>query len=191
MKIKVIRRTKGGPGSGNWGHSGRPGLVGGSNPGGGKGVVPRTTNTTITTVSYIGGTENAKLHRDALEDGIFYGWEGIRKDAALGAVSYMNKPGYIVKVLRDSGTVKGIISIDKEGYMDYMATKEPGYGRKTITMAAEHAVGAGTDLAWHSLIAAVPFYNHIGFGEYREFQDEDYLVPHADLVDWLDQQGGD
>lgn len=30
MKIKVIRKTKGGPGSGNWGHAGRPGMVGGS-----------------------------------------------------------------------------------------------------------------------------------------------------------------
>jgi hypothetical protein len=36
--IKVIvRKTKGGPGSGNWGHSGRPGLQGGSAPGGGVG----------------------------------------------------------------------------------------------------------------------------------------------------------
>lgn len=31
LKIKVHR--KGGPGSGNWGHSGRPGLIGGSSPG--------------------------------------------------------------------------------------------------------------------------------------------------------------
>lgn len=38
--VKVIRRkTKGGPGSGNWGHAGRPGLHGGSAPGGGKGSV--------------------------------------------------------------------------------------------------------------------------------------------------------
>lgn len=33
----IVRKTKGGPGSGNWGHSGRPGQVGGSSPGGGKG----------------------------------------------------------------------------------------------------------------------------------------------------------
>lgn len=33
MKITII--YKGGPGSGNWGHDGRPGLVGGSKPGGG------------------------------------------------------------------------------------------------------------------------------------------------------------
>lgn len=36
--VKVIRRkTKGGPGSGNWGHAGLPGQVGGSAPGGGSG----------------------------------------------------------------------------------------------------------------------------------------------------------
>lgn len=34
LKIKVIRKTKGGPGSGNWGHRGRPGLIGGSAPAG-------------------------------------------------------------------------------------------------------------------------------------------------------------
>jgi hypothetical protein len=28
----IVRKTKGGPGSGNWGHSGRPGMVGGSSP---------------------------------------------------------------------------------------------------------------------------------------------------------------
>lgn len=33
--IKLKRRTKGGRGSGNWGHSGRPGMIGGSAPGGG------------------------------------------------------------------------------------------------------------------------------------------------------------
>jgi hypothetical protein len=33
----IVRKTKGGPGSGNWGHSGRPGMHGGSSPGGGKG----------------------------------------------------------------------------------------------------------------------------------------------------------
>jgi hypothetical protein len=32
IRITLKRRTKGGPGSGNWGHSGRPGQVGGSNP---------------------------------------------------------------------------------------------------------------------------------------------------------------
>lgn len=32
VKIKVIRKTKGGPGSGNWGHVGRPGKRGGSAP---------------------------------------------------------------------------------------------------------------------------------------------------------------
>lgn len=38
--VKVIRRkSKGGPGSGNWGHAGIPGKVGGSAPGGGKGSV--------------------------------------------------------------------------------------------------------------------------------------------------------
>lgn len=39
MKIKVIRKTKGGRGSGNWNHKGRPGMVGGSSTGGGKTVV--------------------------------------------------------------------------------------------------------------------------------------------------------
>lgn len=33
----IVRKTKGGPGSGNWGHSGRPGAVGGSAPSGGSG----------------------------------------------------------------------------------------------------------------------------------------------------------
>lgn len=38
MLVKVlIRKTKGGSGSGNWGHAGRPGAVGGSAPGGGRG----------------------------------------------------------------------------------------------------------------------------------------------------------
>ena len=32
VKIALKRRTKGGPGSGNWGHAGRPGLQGGSAP---------------------------------------------------------------------------------------------------------------------------------------------------------------
>jgi hypothetical protein len=31
--VKIRLRRKGGPGSGNWGHSGRPGMVGGSAPG--------------------------------------------------------------------------------------------------------------------------------------------------------------
>lgn len=35
MKIKVKVRKKGGPGSGNWNHKGRPGMVGGSVSGGG------------------------------------------------------------------------------------------------------------------------------------------------------------
>lgn len=31
--VKIRIRRKGGPGSGNWGHSGRPGMIGGSGPG--------------------------------------------------------------------------------------------------------------------------------------------------------------
>ena len=34
-KLTIEPRRKGGPGSGNWGHAGRPGQVGGSAPGGG------------------------------------------------------------------------------------------------------------------------------------------------------------
>lgn len=34
-KYEWMLRVKGGPGSGNWGHAGRPGQVGGSSPGGG------------------------------------------------------------------------------------------------------------------------------------------------------------
>lgn len=36
--VKIRIRRKGGPGSGNWGHSGRPGQVGGSTSGGGSGI---------------------------------------------------------------------------------------------------------------------------------------------------------
>ena len=39
MKFKLKVRLKGGPGSGNWGHAGRPGKVGGSAPGGGLGTI--------------------------------------------------------------------------------------------------------------------------------------------------------
>jgi len=35
MTITLLVRVKGGPGSGNWGHAGRPGLVGGSSRAGG------------------------------------------------------------------------------------------------------------------------------------------------------------
>jgi hypothetical protein len=38
--VKVVVRRKGGGGSGNWGHSGRPGLVGGSAPSGAVMTVP-------------------------------------------------------------------------------------------------------------------------------------------------------
>lgn len=37
MSIKLLVNAKGGPGSGNFGHAGRPGEVGGSGPGGGGG----------------------------------------------------------------------------------------------------------------------------------------------------------
>jgi hypothetical protein len=48
IKVKVTRKTKGGPGSGNWNHKGRPGLIGGSSPQG-KGSTEGSDNIDILT----------------------------------------------------------------------------------------------------------------------------------------------
>lgn len=91
--VKVIRRkTKGGPGSGNWGHSGRPGQVGGSNPGGGASSARPT-------------WQESRARRDA------------SKDAIVGELEKSLPKDYSVKGSEDrvigSGTVT--IGISKDG----------------------------------------------------------------------------
>ena len=45
MTIALLVKVKGGPGSGNWGHAGRPGVVGGS--GGSVGAAPLPTSGSV------------------------------------------------------------------------------------------------------------------------------------------------
>ena len=77
-------------------------------------------------------------------------------------------------------------------YVGYAATKQPGYGRAMWRELAGQAVEKGKGLMWSSYKESVGYYEHIGFGAFREGQGGGsgyrFTVPYSEVAAWLRSQ---
>lgn len=138
-------RRYGGEGSGNWGHEGRPGEVGGSGPGGSIKVVH---------------VESKQLKT----------WPKERQNLAGMAFDRINKgqrEGFVVK---DGDTILGVMALTDSDLaaspgmlkVDIIVSKEPGHGKTMMVDAAREAVSRGKGLELHASPQAVGFYKKLG-----------------------------
>jgi hypothetical protein len=137
----------GGPGSGNFGHKGRPGKRGGSSG----------------AITFSEGEEN--VTRAELKT-----WKGTRKNVALSALAAYHEAeefNYTCDLicLREGKEIKGIMAlVDDDKYLriDSSATKERGYGRIMIKEACRRAAERKQGVQLTSLFTARGFYTTIG-----------------------------
>lgn len=134
----------GGAGSGNFGHAGRPGSVGGSVGGRGRG-------------------EFSDAKGIKLSD--FDSWKGTRGEFAREAFYKVNQPSGQVLILKDNGEVKGIASfwqLRKNLYITILATKEKGYGTKMMQRISKEASQKQLGIKLISSQESEGFYEKIG-----------------------------
>lgn len=173
----------GGPGSGNWGHRGRPGKRGGSAPNSTRmGTVILTNVPPNQVKNWLGQIEQ---------------WDGSRQHIARRALlTYQYKPEKTeLCVTERAGELKGIAAIIPKPFQDpnkvelaYLATKERGYGREIFFKVAERASDEHLGLLWESTTKAVPFYEHLGFSAiyYHEGGGADFDLAAWQLEDWIE-----
>jgi hypothetical protein len=155
----------GGPGSGNFGHAGRPGKVGGSSGKGGGGT---------------GKAEDSRKHQQQKKEGLEQGdaqgisekdldWPGLRGITARAALydglSSDAPTGSQFLSFRESDQVKGVALIesrDTNVIVQRLATAEKGYGAKIMKQIARSASEQKKGLELWSVADAVPFYKAIG-----------------------------
>jgi hypothetical protein len=168
LTLITIRRVekaiaeKGGAGSGNFGHAGRPGEVGGSLP--------------------AGGEAHSSKEISALRSEISQ-WDGARRYVAKHVIEEA-KNGMPLRMIKDGGEIKAIATVDlKWGlkkdsiYVNYLATKEGGYGGKMMAQIAKMASAEKKGLSLTSLPKAVGFYEALGFQRLSAAKLEYYLSP--------------
>lgn len=148
--------TEGGPGSGFYGHAGRPGEVGGSAKG----------------VTVMGPKEIKKKYnwKDGSADKLWdelKAWGGARGKLASAAEYQITKgmdEGFFVKqgnevvatALIDAKMLKGSV------YVDMLATKRPGFGKRSMAVIAKRAAKLHKGIMLHALPKAVGFYEALG-----------------------------
>ena len=151
---------KGGAGSGNFGHAGRPGEVGGSSS---------------ETSHHTEGKGTSKILSDVK------GWDDPERRAiALGTMTSRSKND--ISVLKVDGEVVGVVGFrpdrlvfeqagvpkGKYTYIDGIATKRAGYGRQTMQIAIDRAKEKNEGLLLHANEAPVDFYKHIGMNQSKK-----------------------
>jgi hypothetical protein len=100
--------------------------------------------------------------------------------------------------LRDSGDLMGVAALVRRDIgsmrsssdylvLEYMATRQPGYGRRLFTEVMQIAGHARHDLVWETLPSAKGFYNAMGFTPSYWFDDNGrtYRVSPREARGWL------
>jgi hypothetical protein len=155
--IGILSLIKGGPGSGFFGHSGRPGLVGGSASGEGS-AAPKAADIK----HYTPGQLTKKQTNTWFEE--VKSWRGDRSDLAKDAI--MNTDYSYTSVATKDGKLKGICSyyVTRNWVVvNELVTKEKGYGTQTLQGAIDIAAKNNKGIELYSLMGAVPFYKKVGF----------------------------
>ena len=161
----------GGEGSGNWGHAGRPGEVGGSS------------SESNSSEHYTEGKVPKKITNDITKT-----WSGDRKAVALGTINSRSKND--ISVIRDGDEVVGIIGFrpqrtiyPPEGlegryeYVDGIATKRPGYGRQAMQIAVDRARENNSGLLLTANNAPIGFYQKLGMNQLKSDERTFYWTP--------------
>lgn len=153
VKEWYLFEQKGGPGSGNFGHSGREGQVGGSREGSGVFAPGSITEEKID-----------QIHTDIKS------WEGDRRDVAFQAAKDTEDAHMVLSF--NQGKLKGIASVFEEKdamHLSRLATAERGFGEsimnKVFSLAAEKQKGVQL---W-ALPEAEGFYEKIGMKKQKGF----------------------
>lgn len=150
MTIMLHVGFKGSATSGNYGHVGRPGKLGGS--------VPKSSGASVSTVE------------DSQVDGYMADvkqWDDMwRRGVARAALDVVGDQQAIA--LKDGNELVAVaklatVATGEYVYLHDLATKRPGYGRQMMVNLAKVAVDNGLGMYWDSAISAVEFYQHLGF----------------------------
>ncbi|MEM3112782.1 MAG: GNAT family N-acetyltransferase [Candidatus Anstonellales archaeon] len=149
--VKKELLIEGGPGSGHWGHKGRPGMRGGSISKGETGNI---------------SVSNSFQEIDYRE---FFTWEGSRQPYAMAAYERVNgDPEFYIGILmKDGDEVVGIASLKpRDGKkvieVDRLATKRKGYGVKMMREICKIASDKGYGVILGADENAIGFYEKIG-----------------------------
>lgn len=152
MAMTIHLGLKGSPKSGNWGHAGRPGKVGGS--------IPRSGGLSISAVE----PDQVKGYIADVKQ-----WDDImRRGIAMAALDV--NPSQRAIAVKDNGELVAVAKIATEAtgeyvYLHDLATKRLGYGRKMMINLAKIAVDNGLGMYWDSAVGAVEFYQKLGFAK--------------------------
>jgi hypothetical protein len=164
LKIKDLNVvSKGGPGSGNFGHVGRPGMIGGSGEGGGSAAERPSTSSSVGVINKLTEKQYKKLNQDIEKN-----WsesESARSMMAWNALVEMKDKGMAGVVLKDNIGIKGIASLRDDDigiYVSSLATREKGVGEKMIKEICKVAVKENKGIYLLSATSAVGFYKEIG-----------------------------
>jgi hypothetical protein len=149
-EVKKEFLLEGGPGSGAWGHKGRPGMVGGSLPGSGVGEVSVSSDFSKINVSE------------------FASWEGSRSVYAQAAYNRVQgNANYVGVVMKEGDEMVGIASLcvrDKRKTIeiDRLATKRKGFGVRMMKEICRIALEKGYGILVGADHSAIGFYQKIG-----------------------------
>lgn len=144
---------KGSATSGNYGHAGRPGKLGGSVP---KAAVATGVSTTVVNPTQVEGyIQDVKQWDDK--------W---RRGVALAALDMADIHSAIA--VKDGDELVAVAKFNTQAHGEYtyladLATKRPGYGRQTMLQLAQIAASNDLGLYWDSALDAIQFYQHLGF----------------------------
>jgi len=168
--IEKAAAVKGGEGSGNFDHAGRPGLVGGSAPSGGGGSIEKK----LVTSPYDPAVDKA-ISSVSTE------WKGYRKTIGWEAVIDVNRGRASGNFYYKGDELKGVSSFSDFEIVDdvmdkweevlpqgeyieirYLATLEKGYGEMILKDYAKMAAEKGKGIILFAASEAVSFYEKMG-----------------------------
>jgi GNAT superfamily N-acetyltransferase len=156
-------------------------------PGGGAGVAEAE-------VVWTKRGDLSEFEAKKLSDEVSESWVGHdRTWCAWRAIADALNWGADLLTLREDGELKGVASVDTTydtwyAHLDFLATKEPGYGRKMMMVIMEYlGEYENTGCHWSSLAGAFEFYEHIGF-HYDPRGEFDFRIEWEDIKGWLAEQ---
>jgi hypothetical protein len=132
----------------------------------------------------IGQWESFELYEEIRDS-----WEGEDRVWCANSAVTDAKFGADLLTLRENGELKAIASVDinyddKFAHLDFLATKEPGYGRKMMELIMQHVDRRDKGCHWVSLPEARGFYEHLEFME--DFTGEfSFIMYSSEVKDWL------
>lgn len=130
-----------------------------------------------------------------------WGLEGERRGVAIAAIeTARDYPSARLLALFDEGDEGGVRDVygvaavshsralsPEYNTLDFMATKEAGYGRTMMQMVMQKAYEEGRGLKWTSIPRAKGFYEALGFAPF-ELRGHNYRVGPQHVTGWLEGQ---